>query len=230
MTSAGGTFGYKLVADAGGSSIVGSSKADNLDGAAGVDTLTGGGGSDTINGGALADSITGGASADTFHLYDPATVDVVTDFTVSQTDLAGFDVSAFEALTNYTDLVQLDADSVGNTDAITVQSADLSSEYDIANAATDANLLILQGNYDDAAAVQVDIRANLKALAAFADEDALLLAYDDGTHSYLASLETGAAVLADADVAAAVVSNFAKLTNLADATTLTADSFINFVA
>jgi hypothetical protein len=61
MSSAGGPFGYHLVAFADGVKLTGSAFGDSLQGAAGIDTIVGNAGTDTITAGGGADVINAGS-------------------------------------------------------------------------------------------------------------------------------------------------------------------------
>jgi trimeric autotransporter adhesin len=75
--------------------LVGGDGADTLTGLAGtVETLFGGNGNDTLSGIDGADVLAGGAGADTFILSDPTAAATINDFTVSQSDVLNFDISA----------------------------------------------------------------------------------------------------------------------------------------
>ena len=161
--------------------------------------------------------------------FNSATVDVITDFTVSQTDQLAFDISDIET-SGIADVVYADdAVTVADAAAVVVTSVDLSSEYDLANVTADTTVLVAQGDYS-ASTLQTAVRANLKAAAEFAATDGFLIAYDDGTDSYVAHLDAGAAVEDDADFAAAIVTNVVKLSGVSDATTLVAGNFFAWQA
>jgi Ca2+-binding RTX toxin-like protein len=224
-----GTSGFTINGNATAASLTGSGLMDSITGGSAADSLVGGAGNDTFNGAAAVDSISGGSGADDFKIYTSATVDVISDFTVADTDQLGFDITDIQ-LSGIADVVAADsAETVVAANAVITTSADLSGEYDLEAANAKTNLLIAQGNYANAAALQVDVRANLKSKTSLASTDGFLMAYDDGTHTYIAQLDAGSAVIANADVAEGVVTNIAKLSNLSDATTLADTNFFAWI-
>ena len=197
---------------------------------------------DTITGGLAADSLTGGAGADDFIMNPIVTaggvvgVDNIVDFTVAQTDQIG----NYSAL----DLIQLAAmaDLVQITDTTTSQSAgtvttgtaaDISVAYDMDTAGAGANLLLIGGNYANAAAAQVAIRANVtNGTTALDAADGFLIAYDNGVSTNIALVTTATGYAATNAIADAVVTDITTLTGVADATTLTtaSGSWLDFLA
>ena len=200
-----------------GIGITGTSVADTIKAGTGDDTLTAGGGADTL---------TGGTGADDFVLAVPAS-DVIVDFKVSESDqIGGIDVS--EVTTATLTLIKATTTDVG-AGAVKSENATISAAYDMNSAAADTNLLKLAGNYDDAAAVQVHVRANMTAQTATAATEGFLVTFDNGTDSFLAIVDIDA-VEADGDkLADAVVTTVATLKGVADNQTLTNASFLNFV-
>jgi Ca2+-binding RTX toxin-like protein len=90
----------------GGDTLEGGVGADLFRGGQGDDILNGGDGDDWLSGDRGDDTVTGGAGADTFHTFDQAGVDRVTDFNVGEGDRVLVDTG-----THYT-LAQVGADTV----------------------------------------------------------------------------------------------------------------------
>jgi Ca2+-binding RTX toxin-like protein len=205
--------GFTLNGSAAGGAeiIIGSSQADIINGKSGIDTLT------------------GGAGADDFLLYNSATVDVVTDFTVAQTDQLGFDLSDLES-NALTDLVGLDAVD-GTARAQNVLIVNASAAVDLNGNDTDKEIALFSTNYADTtgALLQADIRANLTVAGTFAAGDAFLGVYDNGSNSFVVTIETAGGIdntLFD-DAAVTVI---AQLTGLTDATTIADGNLFDMIA
>jgi Ca2+-binding RTX toxin-like protein len=64
LTSAGGTFGFRIDGNATAATLVGSGLVDDINGGDAAESLVGGGGNDDVNGGNGADTIDGGAGND----------------------------------------------------------------------------------------------------------------------------------------------------------------------
>jgi Ca2+-binding RTX toxin-like protein len=105
MSSAGGPFGYHLVAFADGVKLTGSAFADSIEGLGGVDTIVGGAGDDSVVGGAGADIVNAGSGTNT--MEDAGTgADVITHNSASST---------MTLVVSSTDEVTLTATAVGAT-------------------------------------------------------------------------------------------------------------------
>ena len=185
-----------------------------------ADTIVAGTGDETLNGSAGADTITGGTGKDDFLLYNMGATDVIKDFTVSQTDQFGVDLSDMEAQA-LTDFVGLDAASVAADQAMNTLIVNATAAVDLNGTDTGKEIAVFSGDYADetGALLQADIRANLTVAGNFAAGDAFLGLYDNGTDSFLVSVETAGginnALFDDADVIV-----LAKFAGVADATTI----------
>ena len=222
--------------NAAASALVGTDQDDVITGGAGNDTIDGSAGADIITGGAGADDLTGGGGADEFVLSDLVTgagaveSDTITDFTAAQNDQAGnISVGDIADLVTLTDVEAATTD-VADGDSVSVATGNIGAAFDLGGVAAGTNLLIATGNYADAAAVQVDLRANGIAGTRTSRDEGFLIAYDDGTDSYIAAVDYNALEAANDRLEDAVVTNLVELTGVADATTLTNGSFLDFTA
>lgn len=211
-------------------------------GGSSFDTITGGAGNDAITGGASSDRLTGGLGADDF-IMNPIVsgsgdlgVDNITDFTGAQGDQIGnYSATNLELLPALSDLVQITSTnaSQGAGAVTTGTAADISTAYDMDTAGTGANLLLIGGNYANAAAVQVHIRANVtNGTTAIAANAGFLIAYDNDVNTKIALVTTANGYAATNALADAIVTDITTLTGVADATTLTtaSGSWLNFLA
>lgn len=80
---------------AGADTITATTDNDNLDGAGGADVLNGGAGSDVLVGGSGDDQLTGGGGADTFSFKPGFGIDVINDFSHSESDIIEVDHTIF---------------------------------------------------------------------------------------------------------------------------------------
>ena len=114
--------------------------------------------------------------------------------------------------------------------AMNVLEVNATAAVDLNGNDTGKEVALFSGNYSDetGALLQADIRANLTVAGNFAAGDAFLGVYDNGTDSFVVTVETAGgknnALFSDADVVV-----IAKLAGLKDATTLTDASFLDTV-
>jgi hypothetical protein len=218
--------------------ITGADGADVLIGSLGADTLTGGGEADTITGGSGADVISLGAGANdvlmTAAVGAGGTLgaDTITGFVVAADDFGTFSHTNLELLSQVTDLVNTDdAASVGATDAFAVTTAlNTSAAFTMSGAGANKNILLSNATYASAAAFQSDFRAFGTAPAGFDAGDAIFAAFDNGSDTTtIALVSTAAGLSGDGLLTDAVVTPIATL-DVADASTLTDNEFLNFVA
>jgi Ca2+-binding RTX toxin-like protein len=218
--------------------ITGADGADVLIGSLGADTLTGGGEADTITGGSGADVISLGAGANdvlmTAAVGAGGTLgaDTITGFVVTTDDFGTFSHTNLELLSQITDIVNTDdAASVGATAAFAVSTAlNTSAAFNIATGSgANKNILLSNATYASAAAFQADFRAFGTAPIISAG-DAIFAAFDNGVDTTtIALVSTAAGLTGSGLLADAVVTPIATL-DVADASTLTNNEFLNFVA
>ena len=202
---------FNITGSANVDTITGSANADTINGGGGADVITGGTGSDSINGGAGADTIifqvettagdviTGGADNDIFRsTTDGAATAGVTkisdiDLGTSTTakDTLEFSLQMVEGLTTVSDLVDTGGNTAANTNGTVVTiTAD-------AQTITEADLVVLSQTYANDAAALAGMKTAGKDTMVFsgalADNDAFLVAYTDGTNSYIAAATMSAA-------------------------------------
>jgi hypothetical protein len=234
--------------------ITGSSAADKLVGFGGADTLNGGAGADTLTGGAGADTLTGGEGADTYNTgtgsdtvdltettaatdtvnIGATTTDVVTikGFTAGagSNDVIAFTDTTIEAMTAVTDLVLGSGTSVNNDAQVILDVT--TSGTDIGAAAN--TIIALGGNYTSTSAVEdaLEDGGSLELVfGAFGSAgDSVLIAYDNGTDTRIATLTTSAAIADGANAATGTltVTDYVILEGVADATDLIAADFSTF--
>lgn len=120
--------------------------ADTLLGLAGNDTLNAYAGDDVLNGGTGADTLNGGDGADTFVFDDSASVDTVSDFSLSDSDM--LDIS--DLLIGYDPLTNAITDFVEITDNGTDSTLKVDSDGGADNFVTIATLLGVTGLTDEA--------------------------------------------------------------------------------
>ena len=220
--------------------VTGSANADTISGGAGVDTITAGAGDDTITGGEGGDTIDTGTGSDTVDLTETTaaedTVQVgaqgtdvvtITGFTVGGTATADdleLTLTDVEALTAVTNLVSGDgADEAAGAHILLSVTA---AGTDIGAAAN--SILTLDGDYASASALEdaLEDGGSLELVFGNFDTagDSILVAYDDGTDTKIATVTTSA-VIADGDNAASgtlTVTDYVILAGVADATDLVA--------
>jgi len=214
--------------------IHGLSGANTISTGAGADVITGGTGADTITGGEGADVITGGAGADTITLTETtaavdvviqtggaATTDTLIGFTVgSSGDNIDLDFSDIEALA--TDLVLVaDATSAATTDANVIST--VTASFDAASLTASTAIVALNGTIASASALEDALETGgafaMMANNAWAAGDIGLFLYTDGTDTYLAAVETAAAIADNAkanasDLTANVLIKFSGISSV----------------
>ena len=224
-----------VTASANASLLKGGSAGDTLTGGAGADDIYGGGGNDTLAGAAGADEIFGGDGNDTItvitHATDLDTVttgagsDIVQNTTATANTAAVMVIKDFDfgtattavdtlklsdtgltTLTTTTDVVDSSANSVAATNGTVVH---LSGDAAIV---ANADIIVLKGTYSSAANALTGMGAaggdTITFGASLTNNDSILVAYSDGTDSYLG-------------VATAATANLT--------TSATFDTFVHFV-
>jgi len=211
---------------------------ENVTGSTGADYIIGDAAANVITGGDGADYITTGSGADTVVIADTgAGNDTVSDFTAGTGgDVVRFDLSGAEedaAGNADVDLINIDlgTSSVAAADSVVLSA--ITGATDMAAITTDTTILVanLAANIADAATLETALEdsGNLEitADAAIAAKDGFLVAFDDGTNSYLAHVESAAGAtddgtFASGDLTATVV---ATLSGVDDVTDLVAANF-----
>jgi hypothetical protein len=230
-----------------GSSVTGTI---TFNGGAGADVFVGGSGKDTVSGGAGGDVFTSSAGLDEYDFADGGTAaeDVLTQANTALITISGFDtgaeatadeltldISIIEGLTSVTDLV--------NTDAITAATgtaSTLSAAFETVTAAATIGAsagntgVIVSGNIASTNALETALEVGgdfaLTATNAFGAKDTLLVFYDDGADSYLASVATTAGTANTFAAADLTAVNLVKFTGIADVTDIVAGNFNSIIA
>ena len=239
--------------------MYGNAGADTVTGGAGTDTIYGGAGNDTMDGGAGADTIdagdgddsiaievhatnvntvTGGSGSDTFTFNvdgTPATAfadNVITDFNsgtaTTAVDKISIDITAIEALTEATDMTDTSANSVG-AGAVAVKTVTADGAV-----ITDADVVILSQTYATEGAALLGMATGgadtFQFGSALTDLDTILVAFSDGTDSYIAAV--GADTGTNSGTANSTsdsfdhIEIFVKLSGVSDLSTLDASDFV----
>ena len=239
--------GATITGGSGNDSITGGTGADTINGGAGDDTLLGAGGNDNITAGNGTDGITAGTGSDTVDVsetvlgvdsivqdFEAGVIDYIIGFNANTAaelgDNLDIDVSDLDGLTGFGDIRTGDGTASGaqGTPVVTV----LTAATDMGAANTD--IYILSGDFASTGAVETALETGGSlqltsddATANYATTDGFLVAYDDGTNTYLGTFQFTTdpgdnAVFASGDL---TVTNFVQFTGLADATTLTSTNF-----
>jgi Ca2+-binding RTX toxin-like protein len=154
---------------------------DTFLGSSGVDTITGGAGNNTITGNDGADVITTGAGSDIVIITNDDARDTITDFSVTY-DVLHIDVSGIGS-----DLVDGNGDSLVADTSITLQSQTSTAGTDIA---VTTQILVFTNTLADADALEEAVELlNFAAAGTPADNDDILVAWTDGTYTYLSSVD-----------------------------------------
>jgi Ca2+-binding RTX toxin-like protein len=201
-----------------------------ITGSAGVDTITGGAGDDTIDAGAGNDVINTSSGADTITLgTGEDAIALVKAQGTGMDTVNGFVVGASG------DTIRVDESELGvlvdGSGGTVTSSTTVSIEIlTAAETATDDDVFfILDGNYATTAIVETALEVSgdraLTFSAAIAAGEEVLIAYDDGTDSYVAILEFTTSGGTTMTAGESTVSNLIKLDGVADATTITALDF-----
>jgi len=178
---------------------------DTYIGSSGVDTVTGGAGDNTITGGAGADVIATGAGDDIIIITTDVTRDTVTDFDVDN-DVLHIDVSGIASGA----LVDGNGDALAADTSITLQSQTATVGTDIA---VTTQILVFTSTLADIDALEEAVELlNFATAGTPTDNDDILVAWTDGTYTYLSSVNV--LVTTDA-IDTAVATNLVRLTGIA---------------
>jgi len=219
------TIGTSMTGGAGVDKFTGTGGADTITGAGGADSLTGGSGADTITGGAGADTIVGGAGADTVVLTESAaSVDRVVLVGTAAGGAAGIDViSGFTAGAGG-DVIDM------ATNVAQMAANDPTTAFDANTTIDDLTGIIKHGTTVTQGASATVAQAMSGITVGTFDggggtADAIYLAYDDGTDTYIALVTSDGS---DDGFTGDAIQVLAKLVGVADATALTAANFADF--
>jgi hypothetical protein len=251
-TLATGAGGLAITTNNGVNSVTGSGGADTITGGTGIDTIIGGAGGDTIIGGQANDVITGGEGADKIDIRSgtdsvslgeaTAAADVLL-MNGGLTTVTGFDFGG----TATDDNIQMDISGIegalgGTSNLVDMSAADVAAATTAVKTITGAaiigagteDILILSGNVADNAALNTALETGgtfqLTATNAFADEDAILVAYDNGTNSFIAHVEFDSTVGTGATTTALTCTTMMTLTGVSDVTKILAADFAAIIA
>jgi hypothetical protein len=229
LTAAGSSGALTATIGANAATVVGGSGADVLTGGGAADKILGGIGDDSIDGGAFADTLTGGAGSDRYRLASPATIDVITDFSISGTN--GTDTLAYSvgsgagtlgAATIKTGAGGAGAVSGGN--AVTVKAVTAATTL-----AAGQNVFVIGGTFASAATLQTALEAGgtrqLTFAAATVASDDFLVAWSDGTDGYFGWLN----VTSEATTITSGASTFTSLATLTGVTDVSGMVAANFL-
>jgi len=215
-----------LTGSANADTIEGNAGADILAGGGGADIISGGAGDDAITGGAGADVIDGGAGVDTISVTLHATAaetvtggagnDIIKTTTDTAATAAVVKITDFDAGTSTTnaDVLQLSVTALKGlttTDDVTDSSGVTAAGNVVTKMTTDgqtvagADLIVLSQTYANDAAALVGLGTAGSDTITYggdlADDDALLIAYTDGSNTYIAvATSNGAAAKTSATI------------------------------
>jgi len=243
-----GAGNITIYGNGGDDAITTSTGTDYIDGGAGADNISSGAGSDTIIAGGGGDTIDTGTGSDTVNLTEATaaadtvkvgatTTDAVTitGFKVGGTSTADdleLDLSDIEGLTAVTDLVAGSGASVSNGAHTLLKVT--ASGTDIGAAAN--TIITLGGDYADGSALETALETGgsmALVFGAFATVgDSILVAYDNGADTKIATVTTSAIIVdgAQATAGTLTVTDYVTLVGVSDATTLVSGDLDNIVA
>jgi hypothetical protein len=233
-----GFAGADVLATAGGADVIdGGAGADNIDQGAGNDHVTGGEGADNINTSTGSDTIilTETVAATDVLVVGGAGTDVitVTGFAVGAgtgADDITFSNTTVESYTNVTALVTGSGGDVA-AGAVTLLKVTVAGT-DIGAAAN--NIITLTGDYSSTDVLETAIETggslNLTFGALGTAGDAVLIVYDNGVDTKIATVKTSGAIVDGAKAAAGTLTvvDHVVLLGVADATTMLVGDFTAF--
>ncbi len=193
MTGGGLTGNLTVTIGANSATVIGGPGNDTITGGGAADNLLGGDGNDVLSGGAFADTITGGTGNDRIILADKATIDTMTDFSISGTN--GVDVIAF-SVTDAGGTV-FDAPKDGNAAAIT---AGVTAKTVLVSAAKTLaagdNVVVLSGTFTSVETMEAAIEAAGSRQLTFATGlsigDDVVIVWSDGADSHVGTYNAAA--------------------------------------
>ena len=222
-----GTGDHQITLGQGNDTYTSTSTAgEDVTATAGDNTISTGAGADIVTSGSGVDTITGGAGANVLILnathLATTSVDVITDFTSATWDI-DIDLSDIGTLIDLTDSGDLAA-----ADDLAFET--ITGAFDLGNTATADSVLIadLTGNIASTDALETALEfggdLQLTTGGAITVGEKFLVAYDDGTDSYIAEVSVGVATPDNTafGIGSLVAQNLVKLTGIADVTDLAA--------
>ena len=207
--------------------LTGTSMKDTITGGASGDNITAGEGTDIIDGKGGADTITlteTTAAIDDIKINNTGAVDTIVGFKAGAGgDKVTIDINDTTAGT----LISSLEDGAGNSAVTAGETVNVEVVTGQETLDTD-NIIVLSGDFTTTAAVVTAIKATgtlqLTAANTFQANDDIIVAYDDGSNTYLSIVNISAT--ATTINAASTATNFALLSGVTDATTLHADNFV----
>ena len=186
MSGSGLTGNLTVTIGENGATVIGGPGNDTITGGGAADNLFGGDGNDILNGGGGADILTGGAGNDTFILADKATIDTITDFSISGTN--GVDVIAFSVAD--AGGTAFNAPKDGNAAAIT---AGVTAKTVLVSApktlAAGDNVVVLSGTFTSVETMETAIEVTGSRQLTFATGlsigDDVVIVWSDGANSHI---------------------------------------------
>ena len=230
-----GTGDHQIILGQGNDTYTSTSTAgEDVTATAGSNTISTGAGADIITSGSGVDTITGGTGVNVLILkaahLNTTSVDVITDFTTATWDI-DIDLSDIGTLIDIKDSGDLAA-----ADDLAFET--ITAAFDLGSTTANDSVLIanLTGNIASTDALETALEfggdLQLTSGGAITVGEKFLVAYDDGTDSYIAEVSVGVATPDDTafGIGSLVAQNLVKLTGVADVTTLTTANDIDVIA
>lgn len=224
LTASSLTGKLTVTVGANAATVVGGSSNDSITGGGAADNLRGGAGNDTINGGAFADTLTGGTGDDRFVIANGATIDTISDFSISGTN--GADVIAFSI--GDTSTLSVPKDGSGTTAITAGTVAKVVHVAAAKSLVAGENVIVIDGTFSSSAAMKVAIesggsRALTLAGAPSANDD-LIIVWTDGTNGHVGGYNL--ATTATTPTSAGTYTELVTLTGITDVTTVATANFL----
>jgi len=210
-----------------------SSGIDTVVATAGNNTISTGAGADQITSGSGVDTLTSAAGANVLTLTSVAlnatAVDIITDFTTATWDI-DIDISAVGVVRDIKD-----ASAAAGADDIALEV--ITGAFDLGTTTANDSVLVLNlaGNLASTDAVETALEFNgdlqLQTAGAYSVGDRFIVAYDDGSHSYIAEVAVGIGAADDTAFAlgSLVATNLVQLTGITSVASITAANDIDFI-
>jgi len=247
ITTAGGT--NNVTGSGGGDTVTGGAGVDTITSGAGADTVTGGASNDVITLGEGADKVVLNGGTDAVTLTETTAAADTISVDIGGATLTGFDFGGTASDDNVEiDVSQIELATsiagVKNSGAV-VDLMDISGVAMTAEAVTfktitgasvlgagSEEILVLNGNVASDSALETALAVGgtfqiSNPGAALADNDVILVLYDNGVNSYLATVETAGGIATNGTSTAANLNaaTFLTFTGVADCTSILAGDF-----